>query len=117
MPSNPADAKGLMKTALRAGEPVIMLETKALFASKGEVPVGEHFVPFGVAEIVRDGRRHHHRLGGPARASRAGGGRDARAARASSARSSTSARIMPLDVETVAESVRKTHRLLVVDEG
>ena len=55
MPSSPADAKGLMKTALRASNPVIMLETKALFASKGEVPVGEHFVPFGVAEVVRQG--------------------------------------------------------------
>ena len=49
VPSTPADAKGLMKTALRAGDPVIMLEPKALFASKGEVPAGEHYVPFGVA--------------------------------------------------------------------
>ena len=56
MPSTPADAKGLMKTALRASNPVIMLETKALFASKGEVPAGEHFVPFGVAAVVRPGR-------------------------------------------------------------
>ena len=55
VPSTPADAKGLMKTALRAGDPVIMLEPKALFASKGEVPVGEHFVPFGVARIAREG--------------------------------------------------------------
>jgi 2-oxoisovalerate dehydrogenase E1 component len=42
VPSNPADAKGLMKSALRAGDPVIMLEPKALFASKGEVPVGDN---------------------------------------------------------------------------
>ncbi len=52
MPSTPADAKGLMKTALRAGDPVIMLEPKALFASRGAVPVGEHFVPFGLARIA-----------------------------------------------------------------
>ena len=45
LPSTPADAKGLMKTALRARDPVIMLETKALFASKGPVPEGEHLVP------------------------------------------------------------------------
>src|SRR6185437_7819269 len=55
VPSNPADAKGLMKTALRAGDPVIMLEPKALFARKGEVPVGENYVPFGVARIARAG--------------------------------------------------------------
>ena len=55
LPSTPADAKGLMKSALRAADPVIMLETKALFATKGEVPTGEHFVPFGVARIARAG--------------------------------------------------------------
>ncbi len=55
MPATPADAKGLMKSALRAADPVIMLETKALFATKGEVPTGEHFVPFGVARIARAG--------------------------------------------------------------
>ncbi len=55
VPSNPADAKGLMKTALRASDPVLMLEPKALFATKGEVPVGDHLVPFGVARIAREG--------------------------------------------------------------
>ena len=55
IPSTPADAKGLFKTALRAADPVIFLEPKALFASKGPVPVGEHLVPFGVASIVRAG--------------------------------------------------------------
>jgi 2-oxoisovalerate dehydrogenase E1 component len=44
MPATPADAKGLMKTALRAGDPVLMLETKGLFASRGPVPEGEHYV-------------------------------------------------------------------------
>ncbi len=56
MPSTPADAKGLMKTALRASDPVLMLEPKALFASRGPVPEGEHYVPFGVARIAREGR-------------------------------------------------------------
>ena len=55
VPSNPADAKGLMKSALRASDPVIMLEPKALFASKGEVPVTPHYVPFGSARIARAG--------------------------------------------------------------
>ena len=56
VPSNPADAKGLMKTALNAADPVLMLEPKALFSSRGEVPDGEHYVPFGVARVVRPGR-------------------------------------------------------------
>ena len=55
IPSNPADAKGLMKTAFRSSDPVLMLEPKALFATKGPVPKGEYFIPFGVANIVRPG--------------------------------------------------------------
>lgn len=50
LPATPADAKGWMKTAR---DPVIMLETKALFASTGPVPEGEHLVPFGVARVAR----------------------------------------------------------------
>ena len=64
MPSTPADAKGLMKTALRASDPVIILESKMLFASKGEVPEGDHLVPFGVARIARGGTRPDHRSAG-----------------------------------------------------
>jgi len=55
VPSNPADAKGLMKTALRSGDPVIFLESKSLLTSKGPVPVGDHYVPFGQAKIIQEG--------------------------------------------------------------
>ncbi|MCO5239590.1 MAG: thiamine pyrophosphate-dependent enzyme [Chitinophagaceae bacterium] len=55
IPSTPADAKGLIKTALRAGDPVIFLEPKALFATKGHVPQKEHLVPFGKARLVESG--------------------------------------------------------------
>lgn len=116
MPSNPADAKGLMRTALRGANPVIMLETKALFASKGEVPVGEQFVPFGVAEIIREGtditvvsagQLVHRALEAADTLSREGIACEVIDLRT----------LMPLDVATVADSIRKTHRLLVVDEG
>jgi 2-oxoisovalerate dehydrogenase E1 component len=116
MPSTPADAKGLMKTALRASDPVLMLETKALFASKGPVPAGEHFVPFGVARIARTGRDLtivsagqlvHRSLEAAAILAR-----DGIEAEVIDLRT-----IQPLDVDTVAASVRKTHRLLIVDEG
>ena len=55
MPATPADAKGLLKTALRGADPVIFLEHKLLYTTKGPVPEGEHFVPFGSGRIVRAG--------------------------------------------------------------
>ena len=55
MPSVPADAKGLLKYALRQDDPVMFLEHKHLYMTKGEVPDGEHIVEFGVADIKRAG--------------------------------------------------------------
>jgi 2-oxoisovalerate dehydrogenase E1 component len=116
VPSNPADAKGLMKTALRAADPVIMLEPKALFSSKGEVPLGEHFVPFGVARIaltgaditiVAVGQMVPRSLEAAAQLASQG-----IAAEVIDLRT-----IVPLDIATVVASLRKTHRALVVDEA
>jgi 2-oxoisovalerate dehydrogenase E1 component len=116
LPATPADAKGLMKTALRAFDPVLILEPKALFSSKGEVPVGEHFVPFGVARTARTGRDLtivsagvlvHRSLEAAEVLAREGIEVEVIDLRT----------IMPLDVDTIVDSVRKTHRLLVVDEG
>ena len=116
MPSTPADAKGLMKTALRAGDPVVMLETKALFANKGEVPVAEHFVPFGVARIGRTGTDLTIVSAGQL-LHRSLEAADALAEDGISCEVVDLRTILPLDVDTVVASVRKTHRLLVVDEG
>ena len=55
MPSNPADAKGLLKSAIRDPNPVLFLEHKALYNRRGPVPDGEHLVPIGVAATVRPG--------------------------------------------------------------
>ena len=55
MPSTPYDAKGLMKTAIRDDNPVIFFEDKMMFRLKGPVPVEEYTIPFGVADIKRDG--------------------------------------------------------------
>lgn len=116
MPSTPADAKGMMKTALRASDPVIMLEPKALFSSKGEVPEGDHLVPFGVARIARAGcdvtivsagQLVHRSLAAA----------ETLAADGIEVELIDLRTIMPLDVTTIAASVAKTHRLLVVDEG
>ncbi|MBN9218661.1 MAG: dehydrogenase [Mesorhizobium sp.] len=116
VPSTPADAKGPMKTALRAGDPVIMLEPKALFASKGEVPMGEHFVPFGVARIARAGADITIVAAGQM-VQRALEAAQALASEGIEAEVIDPRTIMPLDIDTIVDSVRKTHRLLVVDEA
>ena len=63
VPSTPADAKGLLKTAIRGEDPVIFFEHKLLYGDKGPVPEDDNFViPFGEARIAREGKRcHHHR--------------------------------------------------------
>ncbi len=116
MPSTPADAKGMMKTALRASDPVIMLEPKALFSSKGEVPEGDHLVPFGVARIARAGRDVTIVSAGQL-VHRSLAAAETLAADGIEVELIDLRTIMPLDVTTIAASVAKTHRLLVVDEG
>lgn len=117
VPSNPADAKGLMKTALRASDPVVMLEPKALFASKGPVPVGEdHYVPFGSARIARSGTDITVVAAGQLvpRALEAAAQLKDEGIEVEVIDLRT---IMPLDVNTIVESVRRTHRVLVADEA
>jgi 2-oxoisovalerate dehydrogenase E1 component len=116
VPSTPADAKGLMKSALRAGDPVIMLEPKALFASKGEVPTGEHYVPFGSARIARVGTAITIVAAGQM-VHRALEAAEQLAAEGVDCEVIDLRTIMPLDVDTIVASLRKTHHLLVVDEA
>jgi len=56
IPSNPADAKGLLKAAIRSDDPVLYFEHKALFPKKGPVPDGDHVVPIGKAKVAREGK-------------------------------------------------------------
>jgi 2-oxoisovalerate dehydrogenase E1 component len=116
MPSNPADAKGLLKTALRGQDPVLFLEPKALFSTKGLVPAGDHLVPFGVARLARTGdditfvtvgRMVSLTLEAAELLAEEGVQCDVIDLRT----------IVPLDLETILQSVAKTGRLLVVDEG
>lgn len=117
VPSSPADAKGLMKTALRARDPVIFLEHKLLFGSKGIVPKGDHLVPFGQANTVRAGtdltivacgEMVHRTLQAAARLTEM----DQISCEVIDLRT-----IVPLDTQTIRSSVEKTGRLLIVDEG
>jgi 2-oxoisovalerate dehydrogenase E1 component len=116
MPSNPADAKGLMKSALRGNDPVVFLEPKALFSSKGEVPTGEHFVPFGVARIAREGTDLTVVAAGRM-VLLALEAAEGLAKKGVSCEVIDLRTIVPLDVATIMASLGKTHRVLVVDEG
>src|SRR5665213_451301 len=55
VPSNPYDAKGLMKSAIRDNDPVIFMESEQMYGDKGEIPEGEYIIPIGVAEIKKTG--------------------------------------------------------------
>lgn len=116
VPSTPADAKGLMKTALRSGDPVVFLEPKSLLTSKGPVPVNEHFVPFGKARLVEKGtditivsfgRLIHYCVEAAGSLNNEGISCEVIDLRT----------IMPLDKNFIIQSVSKTKHLLVVDEG
>lgn len=116
VPSNPADAKGLMKTALNAGDPVIFLEPKALLSSKGMVPKGEHYVPFGKARVVQEGTDITIvTFGAPVyRCIEAAGILKDQGISCEIIDLRT---IVPLDVEAIVAGVSKTGHLLVVDEA
>jgi 2-oxoisovalerate dehydrogenase E1 component len=115
VPSCPADAKGLFKTALRAGDPVIFLEQKSLLSSKGPVPTGEYYIPFGKANVVRPGTDLTIVSCG-LWLQRSVAAAEQLAAQGISAEVIDLRTIVPLDVETILASVKKTGRLLIVDE-
>lgn len=112
VPYTPADAKGLLKTAIRDDNPVVFLEHKLLYGNKGEVPAGEHLVPFGRANVLREG--HHVTFVGIHLtldlALEAAGilSEDGISLEVIDPRT-----LVPYDRETVTEAVRKTGRLIV----
>lgn len=116
VPATPADAKGLLKTAIRDSDPVLFFEVARLNGLRGEVPGDDYVVPFGQASIVRPG----------ADLTIVGIGfmvEESLRAAAELEKEGISAEVIdprtliPLDVPTIVESVRKTHRLVVADEA
>jgi len=115
-PANPADAYGLLKSAIRDDDPVVVLESEMMYGDKGEVPDGEFLVPIGKAAVVRPG----------AGISLVAFGRPVKYALEAAAmleKRGVDAEVIdlrslrPLDEETVMASVRKTGRAVVVDES
>jgi len=115
-PSTPADAKGLLKAAIRDDNPTIFLEAELLYGVKGEVPTGEHVLPIGKADLKREGKdatiitwsRMYYFVEQAARLLEKEGIHvdllDLRT-------------LKPLDEEAILASVRKTNRAVVVEEG
>ena len=117
MPTTPYDAKGLLKTAIRDDNPVIFVENKVLYATaKGEVPEDDYVVPFGQASVRREGR-HVTIVGLQRMVETALEAADLLAADGIEAEVIDPRTLVPLDVETIASSVKKTHRVVVVHEA
>jgi pyruvate dehydrogenase E1 component beta subunit len=115
MPSTAADAKGLLKSAVRDDNPVLFLEHRLLYAQKGPVPDEEYLVPIGSAEIKRTGTDLTVVATGRT-VSMALSVADKLSARGIEIEVIDPRTLKPLDRNTVSESVRKTHRLVVVNE-
>jgi 2-oxoisovalerate dehydrogenase E1 component len=115
MPTTPADAKGLLKTAIRCDDPVLFLEHKNLLTVKGPVPDGEHLVSFGEAVVAREGQDVTI-VGIAYMVQEALNAAEALAQEGISAEVIDPRTLAPLDMDTILESVHKTGRLLVVDE-
>ena len=116
VPSTPADAKGLLKASIRDNDPVIFMESEQMYGDKGEVPEGEYIIPIGVADIKRKGEdvtivtfgKIYHRV---VKASEqlANEGIDVEIVDLRTVR--------PIDYLTVIDSVKKTNRLVIVEEA
>jgi pyruvate dehydrogenase E1 component beta subunit len=116
MPSTPADAKGLLKSAIRDDDPVIFFEHRLLYAMKGAVPDGEYIIPLGQADVKREGRdvtvvatgvMVHRALEAANELSKEGIEIEVLDPRS----------LLPLDREALVKSIKKTSRLVIVHEA
>lgn len=117
MPANAADAKGLLKTAIRDDNPVAFIEHRGLYWSRGDVPEGEHLVPFGQASVRRRGAdvtvvATSRMVGVALELAQTLGNEEGVDVEVIDPRT-----LVPLDLDTIAASVRKTGRIVVVHEA
>jgi pyruvate dehydrogenase E1 component beta subunit len=116
VPSNPADAKGLLKSAIRDDDPVIFMESEQMYGDKGEVPEGEYTIPLGVADIKREGTDVTIVSFGKII-------KEAYKAADELEKEGISCEIIdlrtvrPMDHETILTSVKKTNRMVILEEA
>jgi len=115
-PGTPADAKGLLKSAIRDDNPVVFLEGEMLYNTKGEVPEGEHIVPIGVADLKRAGD-HCSVITHGKMALVAMRVADDLAKEGINIDVVDLRTVRPIDVEAISRSVQKTNRAVVLEEG
>lgn len=115
-PSNPYDAKGLLKAAIRDNDPVLFMESERMYGDKGEIPDGEYLLPIGVADVKREGKDvtivSFNKMMKVALAAAEELAKEGIDAEVIDLRT-----IRPLDHATIIKSVKKTNRLVVVDEN
>lgn len=115
-PATPHDAKGLLKTAIRDENPVIFIEAQLLYGTKGEVQEGEYTIPIGKAEVKREGRdvtiAAYSKMLLLAMETASDLEQDGIDAEVIDLRT-----LKPLDIDTLVQSVKKTGRLVIVEEG
>jgi pyruvate dehydrogenase E1 component beta subunit len=116
VPSNPYDAKGLLKSAIRDNDPVIFMESEQMYGDKGEVPEGEFTLPIGVADIKRQGNDVTIVSFGKI-IKEAYKAADALEKEGVSCEIIDLRTVRPLDYNTVFESVKKTNRLVILEEA
>ncbi len=116
VPSNPKDAKGLLKSAIRDDDPVIFMESEQMYGDKGETPEGEYTIPLGVAEIKREGKDVTIVSFGKII-------KEAYKAADELEKDGISCEIIdlrtvrPMDHDTILKSVKKTNRLVILEEA
>jgi len=116
VPSNPGDAKGLLKAAIRDDDPVIFMESEQMYGDKGEVPEGEYTIPLGVAEIKREGKDVTIVSFGKI-IKEAYKAADILEKEGISCEIIDLRTVKPLDKEAILTSVKKTNRLIVLEEA
>ena len=116
VPANPYDAKGLLKAAIRDNDPVIFMESEQMYGDKGEVPEGEYVLPIGVAEVKQQGQDVTIVSFGKIL-------KEAQKAVAILAKENIYCELIdlrtirPLDMDTILTSVKKTNRLVILEES
>lgn len=116
VPSNPADAKGLLKSAIRDNDPIIFMESEQMYGDKGEVPEGEYLIPIGSAKITKEGSDvtivSFGKIMKVAMKAAEELAKDGIEAEVIDLRT-----IRPIDYKTVIDSVKKTNRLVILEEA
>ena len=116
VPSNPYDAKGLLKAAIRDNDPVIFMESEQMYGDKGEVPEGEYIIPIGVADVVREGSDVTLVSFGKIM-KKVTEAADLLAQEGIHAEVIDLRTVRPIDYDTVITSVKKTNRLVIIEEA